>query len=277
MSRVALAVGGAALVLVGGAVLTWDGAGSAERSTEVSGIQRVRVDGGAGDVRIRYEPGGAGGVEQVVRSWALFGDGEPNHRVENGTLVLDADCGWWCSVDYDVVLPRAVPVEGHRESGSVSVAGMRSLRVEVGSGRIDASDIETSVNARTSSGAVAVRGARGPVDVQSGSGRIELDSISGELRARTGSGQIEGESIAARQIYARTSSGGLRLELTGPRDANLSTGSGQIDVTVPQDRYRVDSRTGSGAVEVEVGQDPAADKQLELATGSGDIQVNAAS
>jgi hypothetical protein len=274
MSRVALAVGGAALVLIGGAVLSWGAAESAaDRSTPVDGIARVRIDGHAGDVRIRYQQGGRGDVEQTVHRWAMFGSEEPNHRVEGATLVLDGDCGWWCSVEYDVVLPAAVPVEGHVGSGDVLVAGMRSVRVEVGSGGIEATGIQRSVDARTGSGSVAVRDARGPVQVRSGSGRIELDSIGGDLRARTGSGSIQGDGIAGERVQARSSSGGVDLGLTGPREADLSTGSGQIEVTVPPDRYRVDTESGSGEVDVEVAQDPSADKHLDLATGSGNIRV----
>ncbi|MFC7344638.1 DUF4097 family beta strand repeat-containing protein [Saccharopolyspora griseoalba] len=276
MSRVALAVGGAALVLIGGAVLTWGTPDSAEgRSTPVTGVERVRIDGRSGDVRIRHEPGGTGDVEQTVRRWGLFGREAPEHRVDGGTLVLDGDCGWWCSVEYDVVLPAAVPVDGHVGSGDVHVTGMRSVRVEVGSGGIEATGVQRSVDARTGSGSIAVRDARGPVQVRSGSGQIELASIGGDLRARTGSGQIRGDDIAGERVRARSSSGGVDLGLTGPREAELSTGSGRIEVTVPPDRYRVDSETGSRDVDIGVVRDPDADRRLELSTGSGGIRVAA--
>lgn len=275
MSRVALAVAGAALVLFGGVVLTWGTVQlGGERSTRVDAVERVRIDGRSGDVRIRYAPDGDGAVEQRVRRWAVFGSDEPNHRVEGGTLVLNGDCGWWCSVEYDVVLPAAVPVEGHVGAGDVRVSGMRSVNVEVGSGGIDLTGIERWVQARTGSGSVAVRDTSGPVEARSGSGEIELEAIDGRLRAHTGSGRIRGEGIASEQVYARSNSGGVRLDLTGPREAELSTGSGEIDVSVPQDSYRVDSRSGSGNVSVDVRRDPDADRRLELTTGSGNINVD---
>lgn len=274
MSRVALAAAGAALVLFGGVVLTWGSVQSGgERSTQVGGVERVRIDGRSGGVRIRYAPDGNGAVEQRVRRWAVFGDEEPNHRVEGGTLVLNGDCGWWCSVEYDVVLPAAVPVSGHVGSGDVDVSGMRSVNVEVGSGGIDLDGIERSVEARTGSGSVAVRNTSGPVEARSGSGEIELEAIDGRLRAHTGSGEIRGEGIASPEVYARSNSGGVRLGLTGPRDAELSTGSGEVEVSVPRDDYRVDSRSGSGDVSIDVPRDPAADKRLKLTTGSGNITV----
>lgn len=63
------------------------------------------------------------------------------------------------------------------------------------------------------------------------------------------------------------------MGLAGPQSADVSTDSGQIELTVPNDRYRVDTDTGSGDIDIEVAQDPSAPKRLMLSSGSGDIVV----
>jgi hypothetical protein len=276
MVRVGLAVGGAVLVLIGGAALTWGPLASAEeRTTAFDGIDRIELANGSGNVEVRYAPGGRGEIVQRVQRWggALWGTEEIEHRVEGGALVLATDCGWNCSVDYRVTLPVRVPIGGSLDSGSLNVVGMQSVRAEVGSGSVDVSEIGGPVDVRTGSGSVSVNRVDGEVDARTGSGEITLAGIGGKIGAETGSGDIEGRDLRGADIVARTNSGGIQLQLAGPQSADVSTGSGEIDLTVPGDRYRVDTDTGSGNVDVQVPQDPAAQKRLVLSTGSGDIVV----
>ncbi|KAA5829057.1 DUF4097 domain-containing protein [Saccharopolyspora hirsuta] len=277
MARVGLAIGGAALVLVGGAVAFWGPMSSAEQRTDPIGeVDRVQLGDGAGSVEIRYAPGGRGEVTQQVRRWgaALWGgDGAVEHRVEGGALVLDTDCGWGCSVSYQVTLPAPVPVEGELGSGSLTVVGMRSVQAEVGSGEVDVQEVPGPVNVRASSGSVQVRGADGPVEVRTGSGHVELADLGGRVEVEASSGGITGRGLRGAEIVADASSGSIELELTGPRNASLSTGSGGIDLVVPADRYRVDADAGSGGADIEVVQDPSAEKRLTLSSGSGHINV----
>ncbi|MBB5154459.1 DUF4097 family beta strand repeat-containing protein [Saccharopolyspora phatthalungensis] len=276
MVRVGLAVGGAALVLIGGAALTWGPLGSAEeRTTALDGIDRIELASGSGDVEVSYAPGARGEIVQRVHRWAgaFWGADKVEHRVEGGALVLATDCGWNCSVDYRITLPAPVPIRGNLDSGSLHVVGMRSVQAEVGSGSVDVSEIGGAVDVRTGSGSVSVRRVDGQVDAHTGSGEITLADIGGKVGAETGSGDIEGRGLRGADIVAKTNSGSARLGLAGPQSADVSTDSGQIELTVPNDRYRVDTDTGSGDIDIEVAQDPSAPKRLMLSSGSGDIVV----
>ncbi|MER7013123.1 DUF4097 family beta strand repeat-containing protein [Saccharopolyspora sp. NPDC000359] len=259
MARVGLAIGGAALVLIGGAVAFGGPLSSTQQRTDpVGGVDRVQLGDGAGSVEIRYVPGGRGEVTQRVERWgaALWGgDDEVVHRVEDGELVLDTSCGWNCEVSYQVALPAPVPVAGELGSGSLTVVGMRSVQAEVGSGSIDLRAISGPVTARTGSGSVHVRDVDEPVEVRSGSGRIELVDLGGRVEAETGSGEITGADLRGAEIVA-------------------DSGSGSIELRLPADRYRVSTDTGSGDADVRVAQDPSASKQLTLSTGSGEIRVH---
>ncbi|RKT84633.1 Putative adhesin [Saccharopolyspora antimicrobica] len=278
MARVGLAVGGAALVLIGGAVAFWGPLSTAQQRTDpVVGVDRVRLGDGSGSVEVRYEPGGSPEVTQKVERWgAAFwssGGNEVEHRVEGGELVLETDCGWNCSVSYEVVLPAQVPVEGELGSGGLTVVGMASVQAEVSSGSVELVDIAGPVGVRASSGGVRVSGTDSPVEVRSNSGSIELVDLGGRVEAEASSGGITGTGLRGAEIVATSSSGSIELELTGPQRAEVSTSSGGIDLVVPADRYRVDTDTGSGGADIQVPQDPSAAKRLTLSSGSGHISV----
>ncbi|MGW1678837.1 DUF4097 family beta strand repeat-containing protein [Saccharopolyspora sp. NPDC002376] len=322
MARVGLVVGGAALVLIGGAALFgWPSSSVRERATGLGGIDRVELVGGTGDVEVRHAPGARAEIVQRVHRWEstfLGGGGddatEIKHRVEGGALVLPTDCGWNCSVDYQVTPPTSVPVHGNLDSGDLNVVGMQSVHAKTGSGEVLLSEIGGPVDVRTGSGGVSVTQVRGPVDAETGSGEITLAEIAGEVRAHagsggvsvsevdgpvdadtgsgeitlseiggqigveTGSGGISGRGLRGPGVVAKAESGDVELELVRPQTVEVFTGSGGIELNVPGDRYRVDTDSGSGGVDVDVdvAQDPAAAKRLTLSSGSGEIRVKQA-
>ncbi|MDR7302095.1 DUF4097 family beta strand repeat-containing protein [Haloactinomyces albus] len=262
MARTGLAVGGVLLILAGISVLTWGGSDSAEvRTTALGDIRGIEIDSGSGSVDVRYEPGAEAVVQQREHRWWggwWADDSKPNHSVADGELLLDTHCGWNCTVDYVVTLPKRVPVTGELGSGSLGIAGMSSVDVEVGAG------------------SVLVREVSGPVTAHTGSGGIELVDIAGNIEADTGSGSIEGRDLRGGDITAHTSSGGVTLDLLSLRSVDVDSGSGRIELTVPRGPYRVDAETGSGSKEIDVGRAPAAERSLTLSTGSGGIHVDRA-
>ncbi|CAM06369.1 putative adhesin [Saccharopolyspora erythraea NRRL 2338] len=255
MARVGLAVGGAALVLLGGAALAWGQIGGREqtRTVPVDGVSAVELIGGAGSVEVRYAPGARGEVqERISSSW---GGGDSRLRVDGGRLVLDTDCGWNCSVDYQVTLPAPVPVTGELGSGDLEVAGMASVDARLGSGGADVRDVA------------------GAVSVETGSGSVSLAGLGGDVDVRTGSGGVDGRDLRGGRFRAELGSGTAAAELTAPQEVDVRTSSGGIELEVPQGAYRVRADTGSGGEEIGVTQDPNAPRSLELSTGSGSIQV----
>lgn len=259
MTRTGLAIGGALLVLLGIGALTWPDAGGREsRTAELHGVERVEIESGSGSVAVRHVAGASAEVRQTRSTWVgdwFGGASESRYRVEDGRLVLDTDCGWNCQVDYVVTLPRPVPVTGGLDSGSLEVSGMASVDVEVGSG---------SVN---------VRGVDGPVAARTGSGPVELTDVGGPVDVETGSGSIDGRDLRAGEVRAHANAGAVRLELVDPRSVRVETGSGRIDLTVPDDRYRVDAESAAGRTAIGVETDDEARRVLELSTGSGRIEV----
>ncbi len=203
MVRTGLAVAGAALVLLGGAALTW---GSTDEDAEprvvdaLAANRGVEVDSGSGDVEVRRIPGARAEVQQQVHRWwgGVFGD-QQHYTVDRGQLRLDGDCGWNCSVSYVVTLPAPVPVTGELGSGGLDVAGMASVDTEVGSG------------------SVRVHQVQGPVRARTGSGEIQLADLGDKVDVDTHSGEIEGRDIRGSEVHAHSGSGGVSLALSTRR------------------------------------------------------------
>lgn len=259
MSRLGLAIGGAALVLLGGTALVWGNFG-AERdlATTVDSIRSVKIDGGPGDVEVRYVPGAPAEVRQHERRWGLPIPWSHMRKpyVSHGELRLETRCGWSCTMKYVVTVPAPVPVAGRLGSGDVKVRGMASVDARLGSGSADVRDVA------------------GPVKLHSGSGDIKLSNIVGKVEVESGSGEIIGHDLRTPDVIARAGSGDIKLALTSPTSVTAHTESGEVDLVVPPGSYRVNVHTGSGSKDIGVGTDPNAARVLSLDTGSGDIRVH---
>ncbi|MCA1188380.1 MULTISPECIES: hypothetical protein [unclassified Saccharopolyspora] len=277
--RTGLAAAGAACLLVAGLVIGCDraehdevgwrwnggevrwGGGRADRGerseviAELPGISSVRLDRTDGDVVVRHVPGGRGEVRERARDRPP--DAAVLHRVEGGVLVLPG-CPDDCSVDYEVDLPAAVPVEGGGAAGALEVDGMASARLEAGAGEVRISEVA------------------GPVRVRSGAGGVELRELGGDVAVSTGTGRIDGEGLAGANVVAEARTGSIDLELTAPRSVRAETGTGTVAVVVPDGAYRVDAAAGLGSQDVEVATDPGSPRRLDLRTGTGSVRVSAA-
>ncbi|MQA17195.1 MAG: DUF4097 family beta strand repeat protein, partial [Pseudonocardiaceae bacterium] len=139
-------------------------------------------------------------------------------------------------------------------AGDVTVVGTAAVDVEVGSGDVDVRDVP------------------GTVAVDTGSGQVRLTNLAGTSTVHTSSGSIRGESLRG-PVSASASSGDIALELARQHDVRAETSSGDVELTVPAGRYRVDSNGDDDRGDIEVIDAPDARFALELYTSSGDITV----
>jgi DUF4097 and DUF4098 domain-containing protein YvlB len=92
-------------------------------------------------------------------------------------------------------------------------------------GAITVEDAPAGADVRTGGGRIHVKSARGFVKASTGGGAIEIDAVDGSVRATTGAGLISVHVIG----------GGSE----GDRDIFITSGSGDINLTVPPD-YSMD-------------------------------------
>ncbi|MCT2586044.1 DUF4097 domain-containing protein [Actinophytocola gossypii] len=233
-------VAGGAVVLAGLGVLSacgWDI--TKEKATDETGITgdvtSVLFDNDAGNVTITT--GDAPTVKRVIH----YEDEQPDttHRVENGVLTLAPCPVEDCWIDYEVVVPEGVTVDGSLDSGNAEVTGV------------------DEANVQASSGNVTVRDVTGPVNVEASSGNVELDGIGGTAQVRVNSGNAT-------------------VALTDPADVRVDADSGDIDVAVPDGTYQVTANADSGEVTSDVTSDDTAEHELHLRADSGDVTVHRA-
>ncbi|MCX2970466.1 MULTISPECIES: DUF4097 family beta strand repeat-containing protein [Streptomyces] len=210
-----------------------------DESFAAGDITAVRLDVDSGSVELRGSEDARGAtVERTVRH---AGDRPgATHRVEDGVLLLGG-CGNDCSVAYTVDLPAGLPVTGSATAGRITLGGV------------------------------------GNVEVRTTSGRIELDGVTGSVEATTTNGRIEGRDLAGGGIRARTSNGAIALTVSAPQDVRAETSNGTIDLTVPNEPYRVSTKTANGATDLAVTESTDAEYHLDLTTSNGGITVDTAS
>lgn len=200
MGRVALAIGGVALIGAGIAVgLGWWSPGGAGTTTEVDHqvsqrIHTVRIDDlSSGDVTIQTGPVTAATVhEKFHHGGTTPGDA---YRVDGDQLVLSA-CGHDCTVDFDVTVPSGTAVTGNRHSGTVRIRDTGPVDVSGTSGDVDVSlTTPEDVRVQVTSGDVRVVV---PVDHY----RVEGESGSGDRDI-----QIASDPAASHVLDLSTRSG----------------------------------------------------------------------
>ncbi|HZO63887.1 MAG: DUF4097 family beta strand repeat-containing protein [Kribbellaceae bacterium] len=248
---------GAGLVLTGLALAVW-GFGdrdSNETHTVDAQIGMVELDMKSGDVRIE-----TGDVDRTTvrehREYWLMKTGE-SYKVTDGKLVLDGDCGWQCTADFVVTVPRGSKVTGETGSGDVVLEGLGDIDVESGSGNVTATDAAGAVTIDIASGDLTVDGAAGPVDLETKSGEIKAGRLTG-----------------GQHVQARAASGDIELDLDAPAQVTADGRSGDISVRVPEGSYNVEADTRSGDTDVQVASSPEGTHLLKLDTASGDVEVS---
>jgi DUF4097 and DUF4098 domain-containing protein YvlB len=221
-----------------------------------------------------------------------------------------------CSVDYQVTAPAPVElivdsgsgdlnargliggVHLATSSGTIEVEGVAGeTSLDTGSGDIRGRDLDVPVlTATTSSGSIEIGGDAGEASLETGSGDIRalgltassltaiassgtiaVEGVTGETYLETGSGDINSESLSTAALTASTSSGSVTLALMdAPTRVEVSIGSGDAHLVVPEGAYAIDLDSSSGDEEV-VGltQDPAAASSIVVHTSSGSITVAA--
>jgi hypothetical protein len=176
-----------------------------------------------------------------VRRTVGYGDDKPGktYRMDGDALVLEACQERDCWVSYDVTVPEGTKVSGHADSGNVEVAGV------------------VTANVQAESGDVTVRDVAGEVNASAQSGNVDLSGIGGAVVAEAESGNVTVGTTEAVAVTANTS-------------------SGNIDVTVPDAKYKVDIRTDVPDNSTnDLGNDDSGPK-ISLKADSGDVTLKPA-
>ncbi|MEU1389169.1 MULTISPECIES: DUF4097 family beta strand repeat-containing protein [unclassified Nonomuraea] len=115
-----------------------------------------------------------------------------------------------------------------------------------------------------------------PVNLDTGSGDLTLRSLTGPLDLEAGSGDIKGEGLGGKKLLVKGGSSQVTLKYAAaPESVELSVGSGDVALTVPDETFDVKVGTTSGDADISVRKDSSSPRKMSLTTGSGDVTVSA--
>jgi hypothetical protein len=164
------------------------------------------------------------------------------HQLLAGTLSLTSHCppGEFCSVGYDITVPRAIAVRITDEVGTVRLGSLA-----------------------------------GQVTVTVDAGQIDLSSLSGPVDALTHAGSIVGQNMTSARADLRVSTGEIDVSFSAPpASISATTDLGAVILHVPSTvAYDVTTSAGVGHIGVSVTEDTAAPRTITTRTDIGSITV----
>lgn len=121
------------------------------------------------------------------------------------------------------------------------------VRIETHSPRVSFGGVKTTYRVRVPKGV--------HVDLRTVNGGVRVDDLSGEVRASSTNGGVRGRIRQATLLEARTTNGGVDLEVAGPVAPNarveLASVNGGVSLTVPADtRADVTARCVNGRIRI---------------------------
>ncbi len=268
-------------------------------------VERLRADlrdlgDGISGVDVTLRPGPA---RATVRVAALVNSNTPAAEIRDGVRLgwtAEGTAATRLGVSYVGPWDESVFID----AVAITLPEGRAVELTLGASSLDGAGVRGDATVNAGSGSITLRDALA-VDLVAGSGSIDvhaarasrLETSSGSIgavltghlaRANAGSGSID--AVVGSAGALETGSGSIHLELTGatlPEDLTLSAGSGTVELVLAcGTAARLDLAAGSGSVEVHAGAQVAREghawtgalngggaRGIRARTGSGSIRV----
>ncbi len=113
------------------------------------------------------------------------------------------------------------------------------------------------------------------VAIETSNGRIDIEGITGDVDIETNNGAIDGDDLGSAIASAHTDNGRIELAFAdAPDDVEVQTDNGRIVVRVPEGAdYAVTADSDNGAIEIDVTDDPTAERSIRASSDNGAIDV----
>src|SRR5256714_1143597 len=258
--------------------------GTFDRNYNVTGPIRLEITNASGDIDVTGSGDGKVHVRGDVRA-SGFGFDNPQKRLDDtvanppieqtgDTIRIGKEMSRIrnVSIAYTIQVPRDTEVSATVASGALTIRGVRGpVKVQAASGTIRVEKIERDVQLTTLSGTVSATDIGNDVRVSSASGSVTVSNARGDVRVNATSGIISVSNPGGR-IEADTASG--EVEIHGAaKDVKAHAASGRVFVqgNPGADNYW-ELRTVSGAVQL--GVPASANLHLSAEAVSGEIRTD---
>lgn len=137
--------------------------------------------------------------------------------------------------DIDFILGKDAAFVASTTSGEILLLKVEAETVDISSvsGDVDADTITGETDISTTSGDVDVTAITGDCNVSTVSGDITINSVTGKAGFSTTSGDVRAEDLSG-DGKVNTVSGDIRLCFIKAGDINVSTTSGIVDISIPE-------------------------------------------
>lgn len=219
---------------------------------------RVKVDMGA----VRVHGGSQSNITYVAQGHSYSSEPERRRGSFKINSYVRGDTAWIVA-EWEGGRPR-------KFSGEFVIDIPRDtamVKVETGSGAVEATGIAGRVEIESGGGKIHVDDIGGSVNVQTGGDAIDIGTVGGDLKLETGGGNISIGSVKG-MINAETGGGNV-VVLSGAMDAVVESGAGNVEIK--RCGGKVKASTGGGSISL---GDIAGPAQIE--TGGGSIRLMSA-
>lgn len=200
--------------------------------------EAITITSGTGDVTVTASDAGATIEAEISASGE---EPEWSADLDGTNLVIDDGCGDRTDCEVNFI---------------ITVAGTADVAINTTDGAVGVVDMNSRVEIRGAARAVSLNGITGPIVVD-----IER-------------GDLLGARLVATDASFRTGEGDLDVTLTESfTSLAVVSGSGDVTAQVPDGDYRLDASTGSGAVDVKVGENEGAASAILMRTEKGDVTI----
>ena len=112
------------------------------------------------------------------------------------------------------------------------------------------------------------------ISIQATAGAIDVRGFDGDLDVFATAGRIVVSDFTGPAADLRSTAGQILVDATvAPQSIDVSTTAGEIAILVPDETYRVETDTTAGTVEVDVREDPDADRSITASSTAGAIRI----
>jgi hypothetical protein len=243
----------------------WAAERSFDRTLTVNGPVTLHVSTGSGYIHV--SPGSdnqvhvVGHVKSNGNSWFGGSSDDAVSRVAENPPINQAgniirigenrdDFMRHVAIDYEITTPANTMLVAESGSGDLQLSNLNgTVQAHTGSGSIHADKLGAGSKLETGSGSIEASNLMGSTTLQTGSGDVHAGLGSpGDVVAGTGSGTINLTNVQG-AVKADTGSGDLEISGQPTSPWKLETGSGTISLRVGSSaRFTLDAQTGSGSV-----------------------------
>lgn len=238
-------------VISGLASLAADQRGTQTVTAQLSDVRALDIDAGSANFTVVFD--GEGGADAALLE-VQRGTSEWRMKSSDAVLMVERERGFgldWLRF-------------GPRPEQNVVLHLPQNMRTQ----QLDA-------DLTLSSGEFYIEGDLGEVDADLSSGTLTVSGTARSFDAEVSSGYLNFELTDVATADIDVSSGRVRGDLGGSalRSLELSVSSGNIDISVPDQRYSVSSRISSGNFDNLLRTDPSSSRTVDVSISSGNVTL----